>query len=173
MSLPYPSMVFVPLDILTAEEMNQIVGNIESLAAGTGLDSGAITSDKIDWTTLEDSTTERVVGKTIAGNVIYERTITGTYDATANTRTQVVLPDFSQGEVAAILGVNGYVQQVTDVNGTVNAANANSGWIGPAGTFLASNMVVIFGRRPSILAYNAGAGAGLTYYLKIRYSKAS
>lgn len=52
MSLPYPSMVFVPLDILTAEEMNQIVGNIESLAAGTGLADGAITSDKIDSTTL-------------------------------------------------------------------------------------------------------------------------
>jgi hypothetical protein len=31
MSLPYPSMTFVPLDILTAEEMNQIVANIESL----------------------------------------------------------------------------------------------------------------------------------------------
>ena len=52
MSLPYPSMVFVPLDILTAEEMNQIVGNIESLAAGTGLNDGAITSDKIDSATI-------------------------------------------------------------------------------------------------------------------------
>ena len=32
MSLPYPSMTFVPLDVLTAEEMNQIVANIESLS---------------------------------------------------------------------------------------------------------------------------------------------
>lgn len=32
MSLPYPSMAFVPLDVLTAEEMNQLVANIESLS---------------------------------------------------------------------------------------------------------------------------------------------
>lgn len=53
MSLPYPSMVFVPLDILTAEEMNQLVANIESLSAGTGLADGAITSGKIDSETYE------------------------------------------------------------------------------------------------------------------------
>lgn len=34
MSLPYPSMTFVPLDVLTAEEMNQLVANIEFLANG-------------------------------------------------------------------------------------------------------------------------------------------
>lgn len=46
MSLPYPSMVFVPLDILTAEEMNQLVANIESLSAGTGLaDVSSLTTD--------------------------------------------------------------------------------------------------------------------------------
>lgn len=47
MSLPYPSMTFVPFDILTAAEMNQLVANDQALAAGTGLDSGAITGDKI------------------------------------------------------------------------------------------------------------------------------
>ncbi len=31
MSLPYPNMDFTPLDTLTAEEMNHIVANIESL----------------------------------------------------------------------------------------------------------------------------------------------
>ena len=41
MSLPYPSMTFVPLDVLTAEEMNQLVANIEALANGSGLDSTA------------------------------------------------------------------------------------------------------------------------------------
>lgn len=55
MSLPYPSMVFVPLDILTAEEMNQLVSNIESLSTGTGLADGAITSDKIDWASASGS----------------------------------------------------------------------------------------------------------------------
>lgn len=62
MSLPYPSMTFVPLDVLTADEMNQLVANIESLADGSGLDAGAIgtsaiansaiTSELIDWTSL-------------------------------------------------------------------------------------------------------------------------
>lgn len=37
MSLPYPSMTFVPLDVLTAEEMNQLVSNIEHLSNGTTL----------------------------------------------------------------------------------------------------------------------------------------
>lgn len=37
MSLPYPSMTFVPLDVLTAEEMNQLVANIEHLSNGTTL----------------------------------------------------------------------------------------------------------------------------------------
>lgn len=31
MAIPYPSLVFVPLDILTAEEMNQICANINYL----------------------------------------------------------------------------------------------------------------------------------------------
>lgn len=39
MSLPYPSMTFVPLDVLTAEEMNQIVANIESLDINIATDN--------------------------------------------------------------------------------------------------------------------------------------
>lgn len=64
MSLPYPSMTFVPLDVLTADEMNQLVANIESLADGSGLDAGAIgtsaiansaiTSELIDWSSIEE-----------------------------------------------------------------------------------------------------------------------
>ena len=46
LALPYPSMVFVPLDVLTADEMNHIVANYEFIA-----NQFPITSDKIDWTT--------------------------------------------------------------------------------------------------------------------------
>lgn len=42
MSLPNPSMSFSPFEILTAEEMNNLVENIEALAAGTGLNTGVI-----------------------------------------------------------------------------------------------------------------------------------
>lgn len=65
-TLPYPSLDFVPLDILTAEEMNQIVANytaINNATIGTNqlannsittpkLANKAVTSDKVDWTTL-------------------------------------------------------------------------------------------------------------------------
>ena len=66
LTLPYPSMVFVPLDILTAEEMNELVSNIEYISnqfplASAALASnsittdkianGAVTSDKIDFAT--------------------------------------------------------------------------------------------------------------------------
>lgn len=67
LTLPYPDMVFVPLDILTAEEQNQLVGNIEFLAnqfplaasniadgaiGSDQLAAGAVKSDNVDWTTL-------------------------------------------------------------------------------------------------------------------------
>lgn len=62
MALPNPAMSFTPFDILTAEELNNIVENVESLAAGTGfnagsidtpaLANGAVTSDKIDFATF-------------------------------------------------------------------------------------------------------------------------
>lgn len=65
-TLPYPSLDFVPLDILTAEEMNQIVANytaINNATIGTNqlanssittpkLANKAVTSDKVDFTTL-------------------------------------------------------------------------------------------------------------------------
>lgn len=66
-SIPYPSIVFVPLDILTAEELNQLQANTVYLAnlfplAAASIADGAITNTKlgsaavktgnIDWTTL-------------------------------------------------------------------------------------------------------------------------
>ena len=52
LTLPYPDMVFVPLDILTAEEQNQLVGNIEFLAnqfplAASNIANGAIGSAQL------------------------------------------------------------------------------------------------------------------------------
>lgn len=76
MSLPYPSMVFVPLDILTAEEMNQLVSNIESLSAGTGLADGAITSDKIDSAAY--TTTRKRIGTWIDGKPLYRQILVNT-----------------------------------------------------------------------------------------------
>lgn len=47
MSLPNPGMSFTPFDPLPASDMNDIVENIEALAAGTGLNDGSIVNAKI------------------------------------------------------------------------------------------------------------------------------
>ena len=50
MSLPNPSMSFTPFDQLPASDLNDIVENVEALAAGTGLDDGVVTSEKLTAT---------------------------------------------------------------------------------------------------------------------------
>ena len=47
MALPNTGMSFSPFAILTAEELNDMVENIEALAAGTGLNDGSITPEKL------------------------------------------------------------------------------------------------------------------------------
>lgn len=56
--LPNPSLVFVPLDILTADELNQICQNVSYLAGlfpiqTANIAAGAINSDVIDYTSLK------------------------------------------------------------------------------------------------------------------------
>lgn len=56
--LPNPSIVFVPLDILTADELNQICQNVSYLAGlfpiqSANIAAGAIKSDAIDYTSLK------------------------------------------------------------------------------------------------------------------------
>lgn len=57
LTLPYPSMNFVPLDVLTAAEQNQLVANIEYIAnqfpiTNANIASQAVKSDNIDWGTI-------------------------------------------------------------------------------------------------------------------------
>lgn len=51
MALPYPSMSFVPLDILTAEEMNHMVANDQYLASYGATTEGSVsgTSANASW----------------------------------------------------------------------------------------------------------------------------
>lgn len=51
-NLPNQSMSFSPFAILTAEEMNNLVENIEALADGTGVGDEAITTAKVAPSTL-------------------------------------------------------------------------------------------------------------------------
>lgn len=89
MALPYPTKVVLPFDIATAQDMNERHANDVALAAGTGLNDGAIvtsklannaiTASKLDYTTLafgNYSTSEVDTGfKWIDGKTIYKKTV--------------------------------------------------------------------------------------------------
>lgn len=47
MPLPNTGMSFTPFDPLPASDLNDLVENIEALAAGTGLDTAVVTGDKL------------------------------------------------------------------------------------------------------------------------------
>lgn len=68
MALPYPTKVVLPFDIATAQDMNERHANDVALAAGTGLDDGAVPAAKLGVHskigTLNISTTG---SKTISG----------------------------------------------------------------------------------------------------------
>lgn len=57
-NMPYPSIVFVPLDVLTAEELNQMVQNTAYLAnlfplASINIGNNAIKDTNVDWSTMK------------------------------------------------------------------------------------------------------------------------
>lgn len=82
-TLPYPNMDFVPLDVLTADELDHIVANIDAINnASIPTDSiadGAVTSGKVDWTTMKFakfSTSEQETEfKWTDGKTIYMKTV--------------------------------------------------------------------------------------------------
>lgn len=78
LALPYPSMVFVPLDVLTADEMNHIVANYEYIS-----NQFPLSSDNIDSATY--TTAEQVVGTWTNGKPIYRRVININNPSTTNT----------------------------------------------------------------------------------------
>lgn len=90
MSLPYPSMTFVPLDVLTAEEMNQLVANIESLA------------------TMETySTTEQVVGTWKNGKPLYRKVVP--FGALPNNTTKEIQLNGTGAGVIRLVKVDAYM----------------------------------------------------------------
>lgn len=80
-TLPYPNMDFVPLDILTADELDHIVANytaINNTTIGTSnIANGAITGDKLSKTTIPmmgiGTTTIRTLD-TISSDMTYTAT---------------------------------------------------------------------------------------------------
>ena len=60
MSLPHPNIVFTPLTTITAQDHNNQMANVASLADGTGVNDGAITADKIDFTAMPIAETTKI-----------------------------------------------------------------------------------------------------------------
>ena len=76
MSLPYPSLSWVPGDILPAADLNNLMTNIASLSDGTGLNANSITSEKIDFTTVSTATDANGWSKTIIpGATLYAKNL--------------------------------------------------------------------------------------------------
>ena len=105
LTLPYPDMVFVPLDILTAEEQNQLVGNIEFLAnqfplAASNIANGAIGSDQLAAGAVKSQNVDFAT----SGYVYKDETIS---KAVSTTSTQLLTIDVSQFPAGAVLEVIG------------------------------------------------------------------
>ena len=114
MSLPHPNIVFTPLTTITAQDHNNQMANVASLADGTGINDGAIvgsklknstvTADKIDFTTMPDNkykTTEQNTGqKWIDGRPIFRKVVRGTVNMTGGFNTSN-LPHGIQGLTSA------------------------------------------------------------------------
>lgn len=70
-TLPYPSMDFVPLDILTATELDQLVANIEAINTAT-IQTASIANQAITGAKIADTTITS--GKLAGGAVLMTRT---------------------------------------------------------------------------------------------------
>lgn len=109
LTLPYPNMSFVPLDVLTAEEMNHIVANYTAIAnvfpigsseiadnaiIGNKIADNAVTAGKIATSTYSSSDAQ-VVGTWIDGKPIYRRVYSSTISSGGDANGKVIgtIPD--------------------------------------------------------------------------------
>lgn len=160
-NLPHPGMVFTPFDILTAAEENQIVDNIEALADGSGIGDGAVTADKIDFTTLafgNYSTSEVDTGfKWVNGKTIYKKTIS--FGALPNNTVKTVAHGISY-------------EYIISVNST---AQANDGTLYPipaVSTASVANLAAIGVNSTDILIRtNANLTTYTSTYVTLTYTK--
>lgn len=100
LTLPYPSMSFVPLDVLTAEEMNHIVSNYTYIA-----NQFPISGANMDWTTINyGSTTEDVVVGVYNGKQVYRHAEEFTTSSTGWLLTNLSRPISNFGRLINVFG---------------------------------------------------------------------
>lgn len=168
LALPYPDMDFVPLDILTAAEQDQLVANIEYIAnqfplSATNIANSAVTKDKLDsaLTNISDySTTEKSTGFTwIDGKTIYKKTIE--FGVLPDTTSKAV--NLNITNLGRIIGSEAFCVYPTGVNFPIPFTNVND--------FDASVMLNFTATQVAITTGTDRSGA--TGYVTVFYTKTS
>ena len=149
MALPNPGMDAVPFTPLTAEFLDDIIENIESLADGTGIGDGAVTAAKIEtqqaWQTVAyaagwgdyDAGTEWYGGRYMKDSVGIVHLAGLIKNISGSTKTGGQLftlpvgyrPLFKMRFNSAFSGSGGVIDVQPDGIVTTTASIANSDWI--------------------------------------------
>lgn len=132
-NLPYAMPAVSPFDTITAQETNERIANIESLADGTGIGDGALTAIKTNfggnYTTSEVNTGFLYTD----GKTIYKRTFSGTITSASNARTTTSL--IASG-VSTIIDSHGYISDPN--NDQINTGHT---WISAAGALYLTSYI--------------------------------
>ena len=163
MALPNLGQVFTPFDPLPASDLNDIVENVEALAAGTGLNDASVTAAKTNFGG-DYSTSEVNTGfKWVDGKVIYKRTFTGTISQAATTRNTVTL--IASG-IDKVLDYNGYYDEGGGLYITLGSAR-----MATDGTVNGSDTVWNNGGAVAFLTKSATARTNAPYAVTVFYTK--
>lgn len=135
LALPYPDMDFVPLDILLASELNQMVANIEFLASD---DVFPVKADNIDFSSLPSA---QIYVTTSISNLSWGAKIA--FDQISkNTNTS----DFSLSSNGVKVATAGVYEVSAQVSGYFAA---NTGWISVRLNSDSTKLATAFNRHPS------------------------
>lgn len=128
LTLPYPDLDFVPLDILTAEEMNEIVANYTFIS-----NQFPIASSNINWASLpwRAVTPTAGTGVTIAQN-------NSVYNETLKVVNLSLSLTFTNGMPAELLSGLPQPSSSRYMVGVLNTADVRNPWVRTNGTMAVS-----------------------------------
>lgn len=166
MPLPYPMPPVSPFDTITAQETNERIANIEALAAGTGLNNGAITAVKTAFGG-NYSTSEVNTGFTYSGGQdIYKRTFAGTITQASGSRNIVVLQN---GGVTRVINAEGWI---ADTAAGTTTSVVGQEWIDGSGNpYVKSGVVFTGGNSISLYSWASVARTSAPYQVTVYYTK--
>lgn len=97
LNLPYPSIVFVPLDVLTAEELNEMAQNTNYIA-----DQFPLKSTNIDWSSSITPTGKNVIN--LGSRKIMWGEINDSWTSEGHTKTINLPENFSDASYTVTFG---------------------------------------------------------------------